>query len=94
MIVAVAVLATGTDVTVKLEVVTPAGTVTLAGTVAADVLLLVSVTTAPPLGADAVRVTVPVERLPPITVPGFRDTEETVAGGVTVIVAVLVVPVG
>ena len=36
----------------------PAGTVRLAGTVAAAVLLLVSDTTAPPAGAGAVRVTV------------------------------------
>src|SRR4051794_22215991 len=68
----VAEIATAVDaatvlvVTVKVALVAPAGTVTLAGTFAAAVLLLASVTTIPPAGAAAVRVTVPVEELPPV----------------------------
>ena len=51
-----------------------AATVTLEGTVAADVLLLVSVTTTPPVGAKPFSVTVPVDEVPPVTVVGFRLT--------------------
>ena len=72
--------------TVKLALVLPADTVTLDGTVATDVLPLESVTTTPPEGALAVRVTVPVELLPPLTLVGFRVSEErlTAPAGVTV----------
>jgi hypothetical protein len=56
----------------------PAGTVTFADTVATDLLLDVSVTTAPPLGADPLKVTVPCEDVPPITVTGLSETPETV----------------
>jgi hypothetical protein len=62
-------------VTVKVALVAPAGTVTLAGTVAADVLLLVSATTAPPVGAALLSATVPVEDIPPTTVVGFNASE-------------------
>ena len=65
---------TGNVVTVKVALLAPAATVTLAGTVAADVLLLVSDTIAPPLGAGPVSVTVPCEGLPPTTVLGFSAT--------------------
>ncbi len=78
--------ATGCVVTVNVLLVLPAATVTLAGTVATAVLLLDSVTTAPPLGAAALRVTVPVEELPPTAVAGLTVTEESVAeaaGGFT-----------
>jgi hypothetical protein len=44
------------------------------------VLLLVSVTTAPPVGAAAVNVTVPSELVPPVTLVGFKETEEIVTG--------------
>jgi len=64
--------------TVKLALVAPAGTVTLAGTLAAAPPLA-SVATAPPAGAAEVRVTVPVEKLPPTTVVGFKASEERVA---------------
>ena len=75
--------------TVKLALVCPADTVTLDGTVATDVLLLESVTVAPPDGAAAVRVTVPVELFPPLTLVGLRVNEErvTVPAGVMVNVA-------
>ena len=67
-------------VTVKLALVAPAAMVTLAGTVAAVVLLLDSVTTAPPEGAAPVSVTVPCEELPPKTLVGLSVSAERVAG--------------
>lgn len=77
--------------TVKVAVVEPAETVTLAGTVATAVLLLESVTAAPADGAGPLSVTVPVEVLPPRTEVGLKVTELSV-GVVTVSVAVRVVP--
>ena len=65
--------------TVNVLLVCPAATVTLAGTVATLVLLLDSVTTAPPEGAAAVSVTVPCELSPPFTLVGFRVSDESVA---------------
>ena len=84
-------IATGTVVAVKVAVVAPAATVTVGGTVAAG-LLLVRVTMAPPAGAGPLRVTVPVEGLPPTTLVGFTVTEDMVTGtGVTISAAVCVV---
>ena len=83
--------ATAEVVIVKVAVAAPAATVTLAGTCAAAVLLLVRVTTAPPDGAGPVKVTVPVDDVPPITEVGLRVTEVSVAA-VTVRVAVFVTP--
>jgi len=79
--------------TVKDAVVAPATTVTLAGTLATDGLLLETDTTAPPLGAGPFRVTVPVEDPsgPPMTLEGFRANKET-TGGMTVSEAVFVPP--
>ena len=77
MIVTVTLLATGLVLTVKVAEVALAGTVTLAGTCAAALLLLDSVTTAPPVGAGMFSVTVPVEEVPPTTEVGFRATELT-----------------
>jgi hypothetical protein len=76
-------------VVVKVALVAPAATVTLAGTCTAA-LLLDRLTTAPPLGAAPLKVTVPVEELPPVTAVGLKLSPLTVgsAGGFTVSVAV------
>jgi hypothetical protein len=68
--------ATALVLTVNVALVTPAATVTLEGTLAAVVLLLESVTCAPPVGAGALSVTVPVEEFPPVTLGGFSVSEE------------------
>lgn len=69
-------MVTATVVTEKVVVVCPAGTVTLpAETCATAVLLLDNVTIAPPVGAGPVRVTVPLEEVPPVTLAGFRETD-------------------
>src|SRR5438477_6323099 len=80
--------------TVRVAVFDPAATVTLAGTEAEDGFELESVTTAPPAGALAVSVTVPVEVVPPRTLAGLSVTDESAAAGcgVTVSGAVFVVP--
>ena len=78
VIVATVEVVTADVVTVNVRLVAPAGTVTLAGTVA-DAELSDSVTTAPPDGAAAVSVTVPVDELPPTTVVGLTDTADSVA---------------
>jgi hypothetical protein len=75
----VAVMVTGVApatlevVTVKVALVWPAGTETLAGTVAAG-LFEVRVTLTPAEPAGAPSVTVPVEELPPVTVVGLSET--------------------
>ena len=82
-------------VIVKLALVAPAATVTLSGTVVAAELSE-SVTTAPPEGAAALKVTVPVEELPPTTLVGLRLKPESVTAGAavgfTVSTAVSVMP--
>ena len=78
-------------VIVNVALVELAATATLAGTCAAAVLLLVSVTVAPPLGAGPLSVTVPCELVPPTTLLGLRVSEVTV-GAVTVRAAVCVDP--
>jgi len=65
---------TAIEVTGKVAVDAPEGIVTVAGTVAADVLLDVRVTTNPPLGAVPEMVTVPVEAVPPSTDVGLNVT--------------------
>jgi hypothetical protein len=82
----------GTDwvVTMKVALVAPAGTVTLAGTVATAVSPLDEVTVAPPEGAGALRVTVPAKLVPPWTLAGLRVNEEIgPCDGSTVMVAVV-----
>lgn len=66
---------TGLVLTVKVALADPAGTVTLAGTVAAAVLPLDRETAAPPLGAGPLRVTVAVEEDPPLTLVGLSARE-------------------
>ena len=68
-------------VTVKVAAVAPAATVTLGGTVAALVLLLESVTCAPPAGAAPLNVTVPVEEFPLVTLVGLNVSEARAGGG-------------
>jgi hypothetical protein len=68
---------TGLVDTVKLALVAPAATVTVAGTVATAVSLLESVTSTPPAGAGVIRLTVPVDAAPPVTLVGLRLSEES-----------------
>lgn len=79
--------ATGLVLTVKLALVAPAGTLITAGRLIAFELLA-SETAAPPLGAAALSVTVPVAALPPIRLAGLSDNADNnaapAAEGVTV----------
>jgi len=93
------VAVTDTVVTVKVALVAPAAIVTLAGTLATTALLLESDTSAPPLGAAEVSVTVPVEVLPPTRLKGLNVSDDKVgvgggggASGFTVKVADWVTP--
>ena len=80
-------------VIVNVTDVAPAGTVTLAGTVPIVVELDASVTTAPPVGAARVSVTVPVTATPPVAAATLVVMVESAAtGGVTVTVAVPLEP--
>jgi hypothetical protein len=78
-------VATEEVVIVNFALVAPAATVTLAGTLT-TAELSDSVTIVPPAGAAALRVTVPLEELPPTTLVGFSDTADSVGptgGGFT-----------
>jgi hypothetical protein len=66
--------------TAKVTFEAPAATVTLAGTETTDVFALLSVTTAPPLGAPLVNVIVPCAVFPPTTELGLTLTAERLAG--------------
>ena len=78
-------------VTAKTLVFEPPLTVTLAGTVAAAVLLLARVTTAPAADATPVRVTVPVVAVPPTSLVGL-SVRELKLGAFTVNVASSLTP--
>ena len=73
-------------VILKLALLLPAVTVTLVGTLVA-LELSESVTTAPPAGAAAPKVTVPVEECPPTTLVGLRVSAEII--GVVVVLGVI-----
>ena len=77
VITAVVVPVTVVVVTLKFADVEPLGTVTVLGTLAAELLLL-KLTTLPPDGAAELNVTVPAELFPPTTLVGFNVTEDTV----------------
>src|SRR6266850_7382639 len=68
--------ATALIVTLNVALVALAGTVTLGGTATAA-LLLESVTCAPPAGAAALSVAVPVAVPPPVTLVGFTASTES-----------------
>jgi hypothetical protein len=68
-------------VTANVALVAPAGIVTLGGTLA-SALLVDNDTTAPPFGAGAVSVTVPVVLFPPRIVEGLDVTVVNVAADV------------
>jgi hypothetical protein len=90
--VAVASVVTAVVVTENVWVVAPSDTVTVAGTVTPAVSL-VSVTSVPPEGAAPVKVTVPVEGVPPRTLVGLRLTDASVGAataGLTVKSAALI----
>src|SRR5712691_5411531 len=72
----------GLVVAVKLALVCADGTVTFAGQVFTAVLLQLSVTTAPPLRAGELRVTVPIVLLPPTTGFGLNVRSVGKGGGV------------
>jgi hypothetical protein len=84
-------VATAVVLTVKVAVVEPPATATLAGTAATPGALLESDTRTPPLGAGESSVAVPVDELPPITVVRLRLSEDR-TGAVTVRDAVRVAP--
>lgn len=81
MIVTFVLTFTALVVMLKVALVLPLRTRTVEGVCAAVVLLLDSVTVAPPVGAGPLSVTVPVDPDPPTTLSGFKDSEvKTTAG--------------
>lgn len=73
------VAVTGVVLIVKVAEVEPAAIVTFAGTVAAA-FGLVSVTSAPPVGAIPFSATMPLDVLPPTTLAGLTVKEVRTAG--------------
>src|SRR3954465_6158652 len=68
-------LPTANVVTAKLAEVCPPGTLTMPGTAATARLLVASVTEVPPEGAGALRNTVPVALVPPLTLVGVIERD-------------------
>jgi hypothetical protein len=90
----VAVTVTGVEVVteaedgaVKVAVVEPAGTVTLAGTGSTPLSFELKVTKAPPVGAAVLNVTVPVVEVPGMINVGLNDKLASTSGALTVTVA-------
>ena len=81
--------ATAAVVAWNMALVWPCVTITLAGTVAALGMLLLTATSAPPAGAAALSAMVPVEAAPPVTVLGFRLRESAASGAVRILRASL-----
>jgi hypothetical protein len=78
---------TGFVLAVKVALCAPAGMVTLDGTLTTAWLLLNSPTTAPPAGAGALNITVPVDVPPPRTDAGENESEKgiEVAGWMVIV---------
>lgn len=79
VIVTVVLAVTADVLTPKFALEAPATTVTFAGTETTDVFALLSVTTAPPLGAPPVNVIVPCAVVPPTTEVGLTLTADRLA---------------
>src|SRR5690242_13070676 len=79
MVTSISVVSEENVVIGKLALRDPAGTVTLAGTLATAGCVLERATTVPPAGANWFNVTTPVAGVPPVTLPG-RTTKSVGAG--------------
>ena len=76
-------LATGSEVAVNVPLLADPAILKLAGTVAALVLLLISVMVKPAVGAGPLRTTVAMDELPPVTELGLNE-KDMITGGFTV----------
>ncbi len=90
--VAALVVPTALVLTAKVAAVAPAAIVTLAGVVATAELSLDRLTTAPPVGAGPLNISVPVDGVPPVTAVGFKFRDETVTTGGLTVSAALAMP--
>ena len=91
MIVAEVEEVTEVVVTVNVAVLLPAATVTEPGIVA-DALSLDNATETPPAGAGPLKVIVPVDAVPAVTLAGLREREASVTPGAAVSDKVTVEP--
>jgi hypothetical protein len=71
---------TGDEVALKVPAVAAAGKLKLAGTVATLLILIVRVTVRPARGAGPLKVSVPVELVPPVRELGLNETDVMTAG--------------